>query len=429
MRVYLCGLLALCACKKAEKKETKDVKAAAVDAAAPAASGELDVVIDGKPVTIRSAKAIATAGTVFAKEGLTVRFWDRTQACEGADKASDYVLELHLPPGPGESYFAGKPVTAEVWSQRALDALPGVSPWDVKLELQPVQPRAGEHVRGSLDIDATAPTETRFHGAIDAEICDTPIPVDLPTTAPDTPFAGPWSHGAQKGDVAAKTVLAFIDGPEHVIRHVSGFAAADVTCAAGGESGAADWYLSVQSFLADRAPIGTVLPAQFAVPAGDTEILDAHAWARVDEVSLDRKELRLTVAVRRKGESLLQIDAGGTLVAKICMADQPADAPPPPKAGAFHVQITEPSGTRDVTIEKDVIHIGRVTSSEVQLTDESVQRSHAMIERNADGTVMLIDMGTLDTRLNGTAVDPAKPATLTSGDTIQVGQTTLVVTF
>src|SRR5688500_2630627 len=81
--------------------------------------------------------------------------------------------------------------------------------------------------------------------------------------------------------------------------------------------------------------------------------------------------------------------------------DSKPAAPSPP--GAFRIEVVEPSGARELVSDEPVVRIGRTPSSEVQLQDEAVSRVHAMFERGPEG-VMLTDLGTMNTRVNGSPV-------------------------
>jgi TonB family protein len=81
--------------------------------------------------------------------------------------------------------------------------------------------------------------------------------------------------------------------------------------------------------------------------------------------------------------------------------------------------------TRRVT--NDVIKIGRLASSHIQLDDADVARMHAVLEVSG-GDVRLVDLGSpAGTRVNGARVD--KHVAVRSGDRIDVGAYTLAVSY
>jgi len=73
--------------------------------------------------------------------------------------------------------------------------------------------------------------------------------------------------------------------------------------------------------------------------------------------------------------------------------------------------------------ERDIIKIGRLSSAHLCLDDEKVSRIHSVIEVGADGSLSIIDMGSVEgTYVNGKRVNKGKVA---FGDEIRVGGTTI----
>jgi TonB family protein len=73
--------------------------------------------------------------------------------------------------------------------------------------------------------------------------------------------------------------------------------------------------------------------------------------------------------------------------------------------------------------ERDIIKIGRLSSAHLCLDDEKVSRIHSVIEVGADGSLSIIDMGSVEgTYVNGKRVNKGK---VTFGDEIRVGGTTI----
>lgn len=80
---------------------------------------------------------------------------------------------------------------------------------------------------------------------------------------------------------------------------------------------------------------------------------------------------------------------------------------------------------RTETLDQDVIKVGKLSSSHLRLDDPKVSRIHAVIERAADGSYSVIDLGSATgTFLNNEKVTKAG---LTSGDELQFGDTTIRV--
>ncbi|MFL5319866.1 MAG: adventurous gliding motility protein GltG [Myxococcaceae bacterium] len=75
--------------------------------------------------------------------------------------------------------------------------------------------------------------------------------------------------------------------------------------------------------------------------------------------------------------------------------------------------------------DRDIIKIGRLSSAHLCLDDEKVSRIHSVIEVAADGTLSIIDMGSVEgTWVNGKRVNKGA---LSFGDEIKVGATTIKV--
>ncbi|MFZ5470738.1 MAG: adventurous gliding motility protein GltG, partial [Myxococcota bacterium] len=75
--------------------------------------------------------------------------------------------------------------------------------------------------------------------------------------------------------------------------------------------------------------------------------------------------------------------------------------------------------------DRDIIKIGRLSSAHLCLDDEKVSRIHSVIEVAADGTLSIIDMGSVEgTYLNGKRINKGSIA---FGDEIKVGNTTIKI--
>jgi TonB family protein len=73
--------------------------------------------------------------------------------------------------------------------------------------------------------------------------------------------------------------------------------------------------------------------------------------------------------------------------------------------------------------ERDIIKIGRLSSAHLCLDDEKVSRIHSVIEVASDGSMSIIDMGSVEgTYVNGKRVNKGQ---LSFGDEIRVGGTTI----
>ena len=78
------------------------------------------------------------------------------------------------------------------------------------------------------------------------------------------------------------------------------------------------------------------------------------------------------------------------------------------------------------TFSQDVVKIGKLSSSHLKIDDEGVNRMHAVVETTPEGEIVLIDLGSTGTVVNGEKVSKKK---LASGDQIVLGNTKLVVTI
>ncbi len=80
------------------------------------------------------------------------------------------------------------------------------------------------------------------------------------------------------------------------------------------------------------------------------------------------------------------------------------------------------AGKGATPLTKSVTTIGRAPDRDIQLTDPTVSRKHARITAHDDGRLVLTNESTKGTLVNGNSIDGH---TLSDGDRIQVGSTTL----
>jgi pSer/pThr/pTyr-binding forkhead associated (FHA) protein len=108
--------------------------------------------------------------------------------------------------------------------------------------------------------------------------------------------------------------------------------------------------------------------------------------------------------------------------------------PPPPPEGregsGYRVTFQVLSGDhvlREEAFCQPLIRIGRKKSSHLLLVDESVSRTHAVVEVTGEGEVLLLDLDSS----SGTAVNGAriKKASLRSGDQIDFGKVRVIVDY
>ena len=173
-------------------------------------------------------------------------------------------------------------------------------------------------------------------------------------------------------------------------------------------------------------------------PIGCPTCGDVMEPAAIHEVILDRcvkhgiwfDALELQEALRRVADP----DRAPPLEE---LAESPARrAPPPPPASSappsgdveLVFQVHAPGQPpREVRVQQQIIKLGRVPSAHVRVDDDRMSRMHAVIEAISADNVVVIDLGsTTGTRVNGAPIQKHK---LRSGDTIQLGGTSLHVTI
>lgn len=133
-----------------------------------------------------------------------------------------------------------------------------------------------------------------------------------------------------------------------------------------------------------------------------------------DEITLSRIKLRYEIIRVSPGEPIAKTLSAGT-------------TEPLVHRGAYLVVARGSDRGQEFPLWGEVITIGRASRDatwEIRLTDRSVSRPHARLERRSDG-YYLIDLESVNgTSLNGARVQG--PAPLGDGDVIGVGETHLV---
>jgi pSer/pThr/pTyr-binding forkhead associated (FHA) protein len=82
---------------------------------------------------------------------------------------------------------------------------------------------------------------------------------------------------------------------------------------------------------------------------------------------------------------------------------------------------------REESFTQPLIRVGRMKSSHLLLVDESVSRTHAVVEVTAEQEVLLMDLDSSSgTAVNGTRV---KKASLKSGDQVEFGKVRVIVSY
>jgi len=106
---------------------------------------------------------------------------------------------------------------------------------------------------------------------------------------------------------------------------------------------------------------------------------------------------------------------------------EPYSHPPVPQVRAWLVATSGPTKGRTFFIPVEGATVGRLPENDIYVADERLSREHARIECK-DGTFYLSDLGSRNgTALNGSLLSDPQP--LTSGDTIELGSNTFIVTI
>jgi pSer/pThr/pTyr-binding forkhead associated (FHA) protein len=87
-----------------------------------------------------------------------------------------------------------------------------------------------------------------------------------------------------------------------------------------------------------------------------------------------------------------------------------------------HYLALEGADVRFVSLDRDVVRIGRSLIADVRLDDHLVSRRHAMLVRRASGHRLLDDRSANGTMVNGRRVEQVE---LSDGDVIVVGRSIL----
>jgi Protein of unknown function (DUF3662)/FHA domain len=108
--------------------------------------------------------------------------------------------------------------------------------------------------------------------------------------------------------------------------------------------------------------------------------------------------------------------------AELTEATGPAPSEQPVPTAAQGARLVLMDGGREWTLDRDFSVIGRLSGSEVEISDAGASRRHAEIRRDGDEYVV-VDLGST----NGTLVNdsPISEYTLQDGDRITIGRTVL----
>jgi FhaA, N-terminal domain/FHA domain len=109
-------------------------------------------------------------------------------------------------------------------------------------------------------------------------------------------------------------------------------------------------------------------------------------------------------------------------IATLVEGSEPAEPKPAAPTSDRALVVRENGTVRTVSLDKEVVTIGRLTGCDVVLNDKGASRRHAQL-RTKDGVTTLTDLGSTNgTRLNGRTV---QSGVLAPGDRITIGSTVL----
>ena len=301
---------------------------------------------------------------VGVSDGLEVALFDRPVDCATANvlnerRGGGAELRIDVPSGPGGRFYAGHPVSANmfVWNDQAAD-LPtqvtqrlgalsfqlSLSDASDRVTLEPVGPKAGAHVRGTVEAaSATLVGTAEAHGTFDVLLCDDlePQPPVLRARAPAGPARGTrggkalaprswqaivWTLPATK-DEAVNVAVERGQGSLAEIFVIVGYPAAHVPCPPSGERYVADAhpivaFQGIGGASRERPLVGTPQPTRFLVPTpGELDSPEAvwPAWIQLDTLTFAPGEsVHATVWAEASRSEDAKGTFGGHLDAVVC---------------------------------------------------------------------------------------------------------------
>lgn len=154
-----------------------------------------------------------------------------------------------------------------------------------------------------------------------------------------------------------------------------------------------------------EAPLGAELASMVREHAAE------RRWAFVGPVR---------VSLEEQGD----LDTGMFRVRSAVSEGEPDPVPTTTSKGQPRLRLLTGAGApNEVPLTRDVISIGRSSTSDIRLDDTGVSRRHAEVRREGDD-VVLVDVGSTNgTCVNGRLVERVR---LTPGDRIELGRTVLV---
>ena len=185
----------------------------------------------------------------------------------------------------------------------------------------------------------------------------------------------------------------------------------------------------------DKKAIGaarTLVPNDFVVELGATDHaklkpyeapLGAELASMVREHAAERR-WAFVGPVRVTIEEHDDLDTGVFRVRSAVVEGDPDPIPVAPAKGQPRLRVLAGAGApNEIPLTREVLTIGRSSSSDIRLDDTGVSRRHAEVRLEGDD-VVLVDVGSTNgTNVNGRGVEHAR---LSPGDRIELGRTVLV---
>ncbi|MBX3273587.1 MAG: FHA domain-containing protein [Sandaracinaceae bacterium] len=130
-----------------------------------------------------------------------------------------------------------------------------------------------------------------------------------------------------------------------------------------------------------------------------------------DQITIGDYHLALQV----EGAETTSVDQHAPGVTQVDTAMIAAPGPPPRL-----VMITPPAPGAEFSLTSDRVRIGRAEDLDIWINHRSISREHAEIQKEPDGNLRLIDLGSANgVRVNG---EDVQNALLTAGDVVELGQ-------
>jgi hypothetical protein len=253
--------------------------------------------------------------STLIRDEIEIRLTDVPGPCgDGFKPPWTALAVIRVPPGPGGRFFAdGRPFGTDVSAGEVMGrgVFSGYSSSAVRVTLAPFVARAGEKLRGTLEVrDAS--------GSFEAELCpgDYGKLAALPADAPTTPLAGTV---AGRAFTAAR---AFVRVEEHSadyqqVQSLDVFDDPSASCATTRDRAVVSVGFGGAS--TEVTLLGSPQPGGFVATIDPTTRANGAAWVQLDELRLEPGgKVRGTLVAATKPGAKPVVQFGGTFVAEVC---------------------------------------------------------------------------------------------------------------